>query len=46
MNCLMSKRRNEEESVIVLSKKNLRLFIIYFYDFCVPIKPGPHGECE
>ena len=22
MNCLMSKRRNEEESVIVLSKKN------------------------
>ena len=47
MNCLMSKRRNEEESVIVLSKKtNLRLFIIYFYDICVPIKAGPHGECE
>ena len=44
MNCLMSKRRNEEESVTVLSKR--RLFIIYFYDFCVPIKAGPHGECE
>ena len=36
--CLMSKRRNEEESVTVLSK--------YFYDFCVPIKAGSHGECE
>ena len=45
MNCLMSKRRNEEESVTVLSKENLRLFfIIYFYDFCVPIKAGSHGD--
>ena len=31
MNCLMSKRRNEEESVIVLSKKKLETF----YNFCV-----------
>ena len=40
---MMSKRRNEEESV----KGKLETFyIIYFYDFCVPIKAGSHGECE
>ena len=30
MNCLMSKRTNEEESVIVLSKKKLETFYNLF----------------
>ena len=45
MNCLMSKRRKEEDGVTVCLKGKLETFF-YFYDFCVPIKAGSHGECE
>ena len=45
MNCL-SLKEEMKKKVLLYCLENLRLFIIYFYDFCVPIKAGPHGECE
>ena len=50
--CCLGKEEDKQEEMnkkvllCCLKGKLETFFIIYFYDFCVPIKAGSHGECE